>query len=114
MIDESLTIKSDDASNFRLFTDLEHKIKLINSEQISKITGEISPEAFVKVAESTARLRANYLFKVMALQTTDEITVDDIKSLRNARLMFEEAVEGYAALQYALEKGYFSLEGSED
>ncbi len=99
----------DDVSVRRLFQEIDHKITLINREKISEITGGVSRDAFINVASTTARLRARYLARVIELQTTDDISEQDIESLRNSRRMYEEALEGFSALQHALTRGYFAL-----
>ena len=96
----------------RMFQEIEHSIKSLNHEKISEITGDISKQAFIDVA-STARLRAHYLAKVVELQSSDDIKPADISALRGSRLMYEEALEGFSALQHALGRGYFSLADDE-
>lgn len=93
----------------RMFQEIEHSIKALNHEKISEITGGISKQAFVNVASTTARLRARYLAKVIELESTDNIKPADISTLRGSRLMYEEALEGFSALQHALGRGYFKL-----
>ncbi len=93
----------------RLFQEIEHNIKLTNREKISEITGEVSKEAFNNVVRTTARLRARYLEKVVQLAATEDISPSDISTLRGTRLMYEEAHKGFAALQHALHRGYFTL-----
>ena len=95
----------------RFFQDIEHSIKLINREFISEIVGEVSRDAFVNVSKTVAKFRANYLAQVIELEKADNISVEDIKKLRQARLMFEEAMEGFSSLQHALTRGYFSFTG---
>ena len=92
-----------------MFQEFEHSIKSINREKISEITGDVSKQAFINVATTTACLRARYLSKVIELESTDDIKPGDISTLRGTRLMYEEAMEGFSALQHALDRGYFSL-----
>ena len=99
----------DDINIRRMFQELEHSIKTINHEKISEITGDVSKQAFINVASTTARLRAHYLAKVIELESTDDIKPVDISTLRGSRLMYEEALEGFNALQHALARGYFNL-----
>lgn len=94
----------------RLFQELEHNIKHINTEKISEITGSVTKDAFIEVATTTARLRARYLARVVELTTSDDIKPEGMKLLRESRMMFEEAMEGFSALQHALTRGYFSLD----
>ncbi len=100
---------SDDADIRRLFQELEHEIKGINREKISEIAGSVSKESFVNVATTVARLRAKYLAKVIELQSTDDISGNDISALRGLRTMYEEATEGFAAMEHALDRGYLTL-----
>jgi hypothetical protein len=93
----------------RLFQEIEHNIKVMNREKISEITGNVSKEDFNDVARTAARLRARYLEKVIQLESTEDISSSDISTLRETRLMYEEVHKGFAALQHALHRGYFSL-----
>ena len=99
----------DDLNIRRMFQEIEHSIKTINRKKISEITGDVSKQAFVNVASTTARLRACYLAKVIELQSTEDFKPADISTLRGSRLMYEEALEGFNALQHALSRGYFNL-----
>ena len=109
MTDEKYKSQRDDVVLGRMFQELEHAIKDLNREKISEITGSVSKQAFIDVAISTARLRARYLSKVIELQSSDDIKPDEISALRGSRLMYEEALDGFAALQHALNRGYFDL-----
>lgn len=109
MAENAIDSSNDEAKVRRLFQEVEHSIKSINREEISAITGVVSKKAFVDVASTTAKLRAHYLSKVVELQSTEEIQPSDISILRGSRLMYEEALEGFNALQHALDRGYFDL-----
>ncbi len=109
MVDEVFDKSHDDLNIRRMFKEIEHSIKIINREKISEITGDVSRQAFINVANTTARLRARYLAKVIELESTDDFKATDISTLRGTRLMYEEALEGFSALQHALARGYFSL-----
>jgi hypothetical protein len=109
MINKVVENPHEDLNVRRMFQEMEHSIKVINHERISEITGNITKQAFVNVASTTARLRARYLAKVIELESSDDITPADISTLRGTRLMYEEALEGFSALQHALGRGYFSL-----
>jgi len=112
MSSEHIEVTSDDVDIVRFFQELEHEIKGINHEKISEIAGNVSKESFVNVAKTVARLRAKYLSKIIELQSTDDISGKDISTLRGLRTMYEESLEGFSALQHALNKGYFSLSDS--
>ena len=109
MADKLAEKPHEDLNIRRLFQEIEHTIKDINREKITEITGDVSKQAFINVANTTARLRAHYLAKVIELESTDDIKPADISTLRGTRLMYEEALEGFSALQHALGRGYFSL-----
>ncbi|VAW52987.1 hypothetical protein MNBD_GAMMA06-806 [hydrothermal vent metagenome] len=109
MIDNAVANPHEDLNVRRMFQEIEHSIKALNHEKISEITGDISKQAFINVASTTARLRARYLAKVIELESTDDIKPADISTLRGSRLMYEEALEGFSALHHALGRGYFSL-----
>ncbi len=109
MASEHFEITSDNAEIRRLFQELEHIIKVINSEKISEIVGDVSKDSFVNVATTVARLRAKYLHKIIELQSTDDISAKDISILRGLRTMYEEAIEGFVAMQHALNRGYLTL-----
>ncbi len=108
-VNDHIESTSDDVEIRRLFQELEHEIKGINRVEISEITGGVSKESFIHVATTVARLRAKYLAKVIKLQSTDNISGNDISALRGLRTMYEEAREGFFAMQHALDRGYFIL-----
>lgn len=93
----------------RLFTELEHNIKAINRQKISDKTGDISKDSFINVAKTVASLRASYLAKVVSIQDRESLSDDEISSLHNMRIAFEEALGGYNALQHALKRQYLQL-----
>jgi len=74
-----------------------------------EIVGDVSKDSFVNVATTVARLRAKYLHKIIELQSTDDISAKDISILRGLRTMYEEAIEGFVAMQHALNRGYLTL-----
>jgi len=109
MTENAINISEDRSHIRRLFQEIEHNIKTINREKISDITGSVSRKSFDDVAATTARLRARYLAKIIELESTDDIKASEISALRGSRLMYEEALEGFSALQHALKRGYFDL-----
>jgi hypothetical protein len=98
----------------RLHHELEHAIRAINRDVIGGATGAISRDAFTDVARMVARLRGRYLASVLTLGTRcvggsiDTETALELKRLREA---YAEALEGFAALEHALQRGYISLSG---
>lgn len=103
----------DDIDIRRLTAELEHIIRQINQERISSVTGAIHKNDFVNVAETVSWIRARYLNQVLELRNfTQDGRIDTahIKQLSNLRRAYEEALEGYNALNHALQRGYIDLE----
>ena len=101
-----------DQDNRRLHYELEHAIKTINTSAIGALTGPITKEAFTNVAQTVAGLRARYLQSVVALGTrAGEVVLDDAGAfeLKRLREAYTEAMDGFSALQHALERGYVVL-----
>ncbi|MCB1748197.1 MAG: hypothetical protein H6977_07615 [Gammaproteobacteria bacterium] len=98
--------------NRRLHYELEHAIKIINSEQIGVATGPISREAFFNVAKLVACLRARYLHTLLKLGSecgNECIETEVALELKRLREAYIEAQEGFAALEHALNRGYVQL-----
>ncbi len=102
----------DEVENRRLHHALEHAVKAINRDAISAATGAVTPDHFTRVAEMVACLRARYLHAVLKLgeaaggQCIDTDVALELKRLREA---YGEALEGFSALEHALERGYMQL-----
>jgi len=98
----------------RLRHELDQSIMAINSAQIGAVTGEVSKEAFINVVKMVACLRARYLHTVVKLghechsECIPTAAALELKQLREA---YTEAMEGFAALEHAMQRGYFSLAG---
>ena len=96
----------------RLHHELETTIREVNHELISASTGAITRSAFTDVARMVAGLRGRYLRCVLRLGeealrgNVDTEAALELKPLREA---YTEAVEGFAALEHALQRGYVSL-----
>jgi uncharacterized lipoprotein YmbA len=96
----------------RLHHELEATIRNVNHELISVSTGAITRSAFTNVARMVASLRGRYLQRVLTLgneslnESTDIGATLELKPLRES---YTEAMEGFAALEHALQRGYVSL-----
>ena len=100
--------------NRRLHHELEHAIKSINRELIGGATGAITRAAFTDVARMVACLRARHLERVLALGqrcASSGIDTEAALELKRLREAYIEAMEGFAALEHALQRGYVSLSG---
>ena len=100
-----------DAKVRRLMQQLEHQFIEINKRNISEIAGEIREKDFIKLAEAISITRANYLKEVLQMANTDDGSLCERLSsqVRNQRLLYDEAMQGFAALRHALERGYIVL-----
>ena len=102
----------DDVANSRLHHELEMTIREVNHELISASTGAITRSAFTNVARMVARLRGHYLQCVLRLgeeSINGDINTEAALELKPLREAYVEAVEGFAALEHALQRGYISL-----
>ena len=102
----------EDQENRRLHYEFEQAIKAINCEQIGAAIGVLSKDRFLEVARMVACLRARYLERILELGANcpencieTEVALE-LKSLREA---YTEALEGFAALEHALRRGYVQL-----
>ena len=96
----------------RLHLELEREITLINRERISAVTGSIGREHFTNVAKMVACLRARYLDTVLQLGDrchSECIPTEAALELKRLRQAYSEAIEGFSALEHALQRGYLTL-----
>jgi hypothetical protein len=107
-----MLLPPDEVVTRRLHHDLETTIRRVNHELISASTGAITRSAFTNVARMVAGLRGRYLQCVLKLSDASvEGQVDSAAALelRPLREAYTEAMEGFAALEHALQRGYVSL-----
>ena len=103
----------DELEHRRLRHELEQQITRINSAQISAVTGEITKNAFINVVKMVACLRARYLHHVLDLGREcngDCITTEAALELAKLRTAYTEALEGFAALEHAVKRGYVHIQ----
>lgn len=101
-----------DTDRRRLHNELEPKINSINQALISEATGTVSREDFVDVAKMVACLRARYLHRVLTEGKrcrAECIGTDVALELKQLREAYNEALNGFAALEHALKRGYLEL-----
>ncbi len=104
----------EEATSRRLHQELESEIMNINHSLISATTGAITRSAFTDTARMVACLRARYLHTVLKLgkECHDNcIPTAGALELKQLREAYTEAMEGFAALEHALQRGYLSLAG---
>jgi len=96
----------------RLHLELEQAIAGINRERIGAVTGVIGREHFINVAKMVACLRARYLDTVLQLGNkchSECIPTESALELKRLRQAYSEAIEGFTALEHALNRGYVTL-----
>jgi hypothetical protein len=107
-----MLLPADEAVTRRLHHELETTIREVNHELISASTGAITRGAFTNVARMVARLRGRYLKCVLRLgedSLNGNIHTEAALQLKPLREAYTEAVDGFAALEHALQRGYISL-----
>ena len=93
----------------RFLEEIEMAVRAANQEIIGHKIPHLDRTSFFKLAVSIARLRAQYLEAVMAMDW-DHGDGNALATLRRRREVFEEARNGFEALQHAYEKGYVALD----
>jgi hypothetical protein len=102
----------DEIDHRRLRHELEQSITTINRSQIGAVTGDISKTAFINVVKMVACLRARYLHTVLNLGKdchSECITTEAALELQRLRQAYTEALEGFAALEHAVKRGYVHI-----
>ncbi|MCP3687564.1 MAG: hypothetical protein GY784_04045 [Gammaproteobacteria bacterium] len=92
----------------RLLQQFEHQIVGINRRHIKEITGEIDKDDILVLGEAISIYRARYLKAVLKLAKVEDssLEVELHEEVRSQRMMYEETMQGFAALRHALERGY--------
>ncbi len=107
-----MSVLLDDVANRRLHHELDATVRSVNHELIGLATGVVTRGAFANVARAVASLRGRYLRSVLALGSEAAAGAADNDAaleLRPLREAYTEAMEGFAALEHALQRGYISL-----
>lgn len=107
-----MLLPPDEVTTRRLHHELETTIRTVNQELISASTGTITRSAFTNVARMVAGLRGTYLQCVLNLgkqSVNGKVGADAALALRPLREAYTEAMEGFAALEHALQRGYVTL-----
>ena len=107
-----MTSAPEEHEHRRLHLELEQEITVINRERISAVTGVIGRDHFTNVAKMVACLRARYLDTVLQLGHkchSECIPTESALELKRLRQAYSEAIEGFSALEHALQRGYVTL-----
>lgn len=108
-----MTSDDKELKNRRLHHELEQAIGAINAEVIGAATGGITKQAFVDTARLVATLRAQYLQTLLTLSRESHdhaIEPQAVLELRRLREAYTEVMEGFVALEHALQRGYLRME----
>jgi hypothetical protein len=96
----------------RLLLEISNSKRCINQETINPEIPELTLDDLKPVMKMVAVARANYLQHLFSISKTagdDGPSVDDIKRLKNLRLIYEELSSGAQALEAAIERGYLDV-----
>lgn len=96
----------------RLLLEITNSIRSINRDTINPGIPELTLDGLKPVMHIVADARSRYLQQLFTVSKTagDEgPSVDDIKRLKNLRLIYEELSSGAQALQTAIERGYLDV-----
>lgn len=96
----------------RLLIELETHRKAINRDIINPLVPELSLDDLKPLLTLVARARADYVKTLLELpaavgETTPE--VEQIKELRNKRIIFEELVDAVNALETVIQREYMDV-----
>ena len=92
----------------RVLQRFEHEIVKVNRKNIGEITGEVSNRDLLSLGEAISICRAKYLKSVLEVAKNRDETLEArlASEVRTKRLLYEETMQGFAALRTALERGY--------
>ncbi|MEW8506263.1 MAG: hypothetical protein AB2598_06125 [Candidatus Thiodiazotropha sp.] len=101
-----------DTQNNRLLLEIDKEIREINRSTINPRIPQLNIKDLKPVMAMVARSRADYLNELFDLASVcgeDPPSPDQIRHLRNLRLMYDELVSGAQALSTAIERGYLDV-----
>ena len=102
----------DSTDKNRLLLEIDRTIRDLNHDLINPMIPELKLDDLIPVMAMVARARAIYLKELFDISSTIEGDVpspDQIKSLRNLRITYDELVKGAMALETAIERGYLDV-----
>jgi hypothetical protein len=105
-------MNTDSTLHNRLLLEISNSIRSINRDTINPEIPELILDDLIPVMEMVAKARSRYLqqlFYVAKMAGEDGPSVDDIKRLKNLRLIYEELSVGAQALETAIERGYLDV-----
>lgn len=89
---------------------VELALRRVNREVIHAHIPDLNKESFVRLAQFVAEARSRYLACALALTgAAPQEAGQRLVALRDARCMFEESRDAFAALERAIEQGYVDI-----
>lgn len=99
--------------NKKLLIELEHVMREMNRDTLNSLFGELTTEDVLPIMEMTAKARGNYMDELFSLSKLSKqgqnLNPELVKKLRFSRLIFDELVHAYQALDVAIEHGYLDV-----
>ena len=100
--------------NKRLLMEIERRIRETNRSTLNPLFPEFTPEQIEPSTQMVADARAEYLLEFNRLTQLsvegNHIDYNEVKSLRDKRLIYEELLAASKALETAIERGYLDVE----
>jgi hypothetical protein len=95
----------------RLLDRVEVAVREANRAVLHEKVPELSDAAFMRLAVTVARLRADYLAAAMRFgqERQGHVTAAEVEMLAHARRAFDEAVLAFEALERAISRGYIDI-----
>ena len=92
----------------RFLQRFEHDIVAVNRQHIGEITGKIDSDDILKMGEAISICRARYLKSVLEVAKNNDGNLAEglAHEVKAQRMLYEETMQGFAALRHALERGY--------
>ncbi len=103
------------SNNKRLLIQLDKAISEVNRDTLNPLFGEMKPSDILPIMEMVAEARGNYLkelFRISKIpQEERKLNTELVKNLRFLRLIYDELIDSYKALETAIERGYLDVDG---
>jgi hypothetical protein len=95
----------------RLLDRVEVAVREANRAVLRERIPELSETAFMRLAVTVARLRADYLAEALRFghDRMGHVTPSEVERLAHARRAFDEAVAAFEALERAISRGYIDI-----
>ncbi len=100
----------------RLLLEISKTLRQLNQDIINPAIPGLKLDDLVPVMKMVACARRDYLKELMDVANSvsgDLPSLDQVKKIRNLRLVYEELVSGAKALETAIERGYLDVAGGE-